>query len=128
MSDFKTIKFSTNWNRKLDNLIFSTIRKASHYVNNGDRVAIVLNDKLYKWCEVIAVSECKFNEIGPILLMLDTGYELEGALKIFDNMGIPRAPGDEPVKFYVLKTIVNPKSNSTVQYGSAGSHQQKIDL
>lgn len=127
MSDFKTIKFSTNWNRKLDNLIFTSIRKANHYVNNGDRVAIVLNDKLYKWAEVIAISECKFSEIGPVLLCLDTGYDYEGAIKLFDQMGIKRNPGDAPIKFYLLKTIVNPASESTIQYASSGCSQTTLE-
>lgn len=127
MSDLKTIKFSTNWNRKLDNLIFTTIRKANHYVENRDQVAIVLNDKLYKWAQVIAISECKFSEVGPVMLMLDTGHEYNAAVEIFEKMGITHNPEDTPIKFIVLKTIANPKASPLIQYGSAGSSQQKLE-
>lgn len=128
MNDFKTIKFSQNWNRKLDNIIFSTIRKENYYVELNDKVAIVLNDKLYKWCEVIAVATCKFIEIGPILLTLDTGYEYEAAIKIFDNMGIPRYPGDTLVKFYLLKSIENPKVSLPEKIVKAQDINLKLNL
>lgn len=127
MSNFKTIKFSTNWNRKLDNIIFTTIRKQSHYVNNGDRVAIVLNDKLYKWAEVIAMSECVFSEVGQNLLMLDTGLLPDEALAVFKNMDIHRGPVPSPIKFIVLRTIVNPASDVSITFASKGTSQQKLE-
>lgn len=128
MSNFKTIKFSQNWNRKLDNLIFTTIRKGNHYVNLGDKVAIVVNDKLYKWAEVIGCAECNFSEVGPVLLSLDTGLLPDNARKVFNDMGITSYPEDTPIKFFHLVTIVNPAADTSIQYASKSFQQEKLDL
>lgn len=128
MSDFKTIKFSNNWNRKLDNNIFTTIRKIEHYVLNGDRVAIVLNDKLYKWAIVTAMIECEFRELGVVLLMCDTGYEIEETLNIFKNMGIMPHPGTDKIKVFVLKTIPKPGWIQKEILKETQQQQIKIDI
>jgi len=86
------IKFTKNWNNKLDCDIFSTIRKSTpskykYYMKN-----------LYKYFEVelaghvvtavklIYVKKLKWQDIPPYLLMLDTGEEnFEKIIKIFKS-------------------------------------------
>lgn len=128
MSEFKTIKFSNNWNRKLDNIIFTTIRKANHYIDLNDKVAIVLNDKLYKWAQVICIAEGLFSQVSEFTICTDTGYEIMPALKIFENMGITKFPVDTPIKIIVLRSIENPGKENLKRFDVSAGEQQKINL
>jgi hypothetical protein len=108
MADLKTIKFSKNWNKKLDNEIFTTIRKKGFYVNHGDNVAIVLNDKLYKWVTCIGKNEIPFINICGSIIACDTGLIGMDAIQTFEQLGINTTSGTEECCLLVLKSIPRP--------------------
>lgn len=110
----KTIKFSQNWNRKLDNEIFTTIRKAGYWIEHGDTVAIVLNDKVYKWAQCIGKNEIPFINICGSIIACDTGMIGAQALQLFESLGINTVSEKEPCCLLVLKSVPNP---NTIQPG-----------
>lgn len=117
----KTIKFSQNWNRKLDNEIFTTIRQKGYWVRHGDCAAIVLKDKLYKWVTCIGAAEIPFINICGSVIACDTGLIGTPALQLFESMGINTTSESECCTLLVLKSIPKPVENSNpeaaVQFG-----------
>lgn len=112
MANLKTIKFSQNWNKKLDNHIFTTIRKKGYWVNHGDDVAIVLNDKVYKWARCIGKVEIPFIQICGSVIACDTGLIGTEAIKVFEQLGINTSSDTEQCTLYVLKSVPRPSEYS----------------
>lgn len=75
MSTPKNIKFSTNWNNKLDCKCFTTIR-----LNNdkkyrvGEIYDIYLNEKYLGKAELIEKRKIHLQKINNFIAYLDTGY------------------------------------------------------
>jgi hypothetical protein len=90
-----TIKFSHNWNNKLHNPIFTTIRKydvlkAKYYkdliTQNFD---ILLQNKKIGNAKLINMEIIRFNDIPESLLHIDTGYDLVcDIIELFSKFGI----------------------------------------
>lgn len=85
------LKFSTNWNKKLDCDVFSTIRlwnPAVHYV--GREVSIYDNSgstgKFKGRGRYELVSEIKLHQLKPAAAILDTGYPLPETLNLIRAM------------------------------------------
>lgn len=110
----KTLKFSKNWNSKLNNDVFSTIRKKGTGICHGDSVAVVLGDKVYKWVQVVGISECRYMDLSPVLLALDTGVTDLSVHGLFKQFGINTDDLNTEVEFLLLKSIPRPH-----QFGNA---------
>ena len=88
----REIKFSHNWNRKLDNEYFTTIRKATeenyerYYFQVGKLFHVKLGDKTVCKARLIDVYECRFYNIPSSLLIVDTGTE--SYRDVFKKFGI----------------------------------------
>lgn len=86
------IKFSHNWNEKLNQKIFTTIRrftekKLEYYERNlQKRFDVMLNDKKYGEARLITVQIIKFGDIPYGLKAVDTGEEFPN--DIFRKFGI----------------------------------------
>lgn len=114
------LNFSTNWNKKLDCDIFSTIRRwnpAVHYV--GKEVEVYDNSVTparYKGRAVYAiVSEFTLNQLKPAAAMLDTGYSLDETLNIIRTMYKNKVTdfARQPFAYIILKKVkVEPKQNT----------------
>ncbi len=104
----KTIKFSKNWNGKLDNEIFTTIRKKECGIIHGDKAAIVLIDRVYKWVQCVGFTSCKFAELSPVLLAIDTGIADLSVHNVFKQCGINSVDTDCEIDFLLLKSIPRP--------------------
>jgi hypothetical protein len=98
----KILKFSTNWNNKLNCTVFSTIRKHTHNVNIGDICDIELKGAVIKHAQCIHTEVMPFRDLNWATLAVDTGY-LAGAITIFKNFGIDT--DKDSVKILILKTI-----------------------
>lgn len=92
----KQVKFSHNWNNKLDNDVFTTIRrytpeKYKYYMSSiGETFDVVLNGRLYNTSnlEGLFVAE-KFKDIHDCIIMLDTGMtDIVKINGLFANFGI----------------------------------------
>ncbi len=94
MEKNKQIKFSHNWNNKLGNPIFTTIRnsqlgKFKYYKDLiGYGFDVLLKNKKYCYAELQQVEEFLFDDIPEGLLMSDTGMNFADAQQLFANFGI----------------------------------------
>lgn len=96
------INFTRNWNGKLDNDIFTTIRKEDYPFKTNDVGEVYVNGVFKKNVTALYVDTIPYEDLNWVTKALDTGYLPGGANKIFDNLGIKE--GDK-VKVLVLQTI-----------------------
>jgi len=85
------VKFSHNWNRKLDNGFFTTIRKPEvHFkyysLRLNEKFDVLLNGKLYCQAMLLDSNVKSIDEITPELLVLDTGTT--DYKKLFERFGV----------------------------------------
>ena len=94
MMENREIKFSHNWNNKLDNPIFTTIRisnesKLKYYKGAiGCGFNVFLRKKKYCYAELQQVEEFLFDNIPEGLLMTDTGMQFSEMQQLFADFGI----------------------------------------
>ena len=90
----KLIKFSHNWNNKLNNPIFNTIRKSTpeklkYYKDSvGYGFDVLLKGKKYCYAELQEAEEFLFDDVPNGLIMMDTGMDLTDAQQLFSDFGI----------------------------------------
>ena len=77
-----------NWNKKLDNKLFTTIRKHSDYYSTkiGEEFYVILNNIQYSKARLLKVEIIKFSDIDKLILILDTG-SLEYS-NIYKRLGV----------------------------------------
>lgn len=81
------IKFTRNWNNKLNNDYFTTIRLADvkrFYV--GKTLEVILNDKHFCYTEIIKTYECFLDDLKDLICYMDTGYNAVTAKAMFRRM------------------------------------------
>jgi hypothetical protein len=72
-----TIRFSYNWNKKLDCDVFATMRTSTGKNWNPGELALVdLKNQVYGVAEVVSVVPIPFSKITLQVALLDTGYNL----------------------------------------------------
>lgn len=85
----KTIKFSRNWNGKLNNRVFSTIRKdrdGYYQSKEGDIFNVVHNNSVIFTARLVSARSMPFKDIPNELLTLDTGRtDFKEAMGIFQT-------------------------------------------
>jgi len=93
-----TIKFSHNWNNKLNNEVFTTIRtysqeKWKYYIGLKDKIFdVVLNGKKIREVKLIRIDNDSFDLISEYLLVLDTGEtSITKVYEIFRKFGLKNA-------------------------------------
>ena len=116
----EALKFSTNWNKKLDCEVFSTIRlwnTAVHY--EGKEVEIYDNSRkpgTYKGRGVyVQVSEIKLHQLKPAAALLDTGYSLNETQSIIRTMYFKKVPDVDKASFaycIIRKVKINHQQNT----------------
>lgn len=89
------IKFSENWNRKLDNYIFTTVRKFTeekykYYQDQIDKhFEVMLEGNVIGFAKLIEVEKRNFLDVGRTMLRLDTGIiSGDAIMRLFDEFGI----------------------------------------
>ena len=89
------IRFSHNWNNKLENKVFTTIRrwdagKADYYFENkGKTFTVLLNDKVFGTARLLDVVVDDINDVSEIQLILDTGLtRQEEIMELFKKFGV----------------------------------------
>ena len=90
-----TIKFSHNWNRKLEQTIFTTIRsynsyKYDYYMSKCEQTFdIVLNEISIGRAILVGIEKVEFADILASQLMVDTGLtNINDILELFRKFGI----------------------------------------
>lgn len=112
------LKFSTNWNKKLNCRCFSTIRKSNRF-KVGDQLTVLLHDEKkgnvfaddgkcyidYGVATVVHISPFKLSSLTDGMALIDTGYTRLEVLTILNAMygkGKPLPP-DTTFYFIILK-------------------------
>lgn len=94
------IKFSTNWNKKLDCDFFTTIRifdNSKHFKNNVFEV--LLKDHFFANVQVVDVYRMLVEDLTDYCCYLDTGYNKTETINILKKM-YPRL--DFTKKYFAL--------------------------
>jgi len=108
MSEHPKMRFSHNWNNKLDCAVFSTIRKASawavtHYSKYlGHVFDIVLHGDKRSEATLIGMKSSPLRDVPDEILWLDTGYpSRQSALDVFRTFGVEE--DDEVLQLFFHK-------------------------
>jgi hypothetical protein len=72
----KIIKFSYNWNNKLNCNFFTTIRKRNNYYVAGDIYKVFCNEKFCFEAKIIHISTLQIADLTEKISLHDTGYPL----------------------------------------------------
>jgi len=102
----RQVKFSTNWNNKLDCRCFTTIRlknPSKHKLN--EVYAILLKNSVHKKAEIVSIRTIYYSQINEYIARLDTGYpeaEAKGIIKrMYPNVDLKT----KPFSFILFQTI-----------------------
>ena len=83
----ETINFSTNWNNKLTNRAFTTIRiHNERKYNIGGVYQIMLKNKPLGTATIRKIHVIKANQITDCMSFLDTGYSVPETINILRKM------------------------------------------
>jgi len=81
------LKFSYNWNKKLDCDAFTTIRLYNlHKHYKGQSVRVLLKDQFLFEGIIWEVSTFMLDQMNEFVALIDTGYTLEEAKQIIRRM------------------------------------------
>lgn len=99
----KELRFSFNWNGKLDCKAFITIRLSGRFEIN-DRVKIIFKEKEFE-AIVLDKKVMKMNKINEWVAYLDTGYDGAECRKILERMYKNKGINWEtqPIYYYLLR-------------------------
>lgn len=81
----KDLNFSYNWNGKLDNDFFTTIR-ISDYYNVNDEVFLLLKKTAFDTGKVMLKIETKIDKLTDLVSYLDTGYDRNTTIQLLKKM------------------------------------------
>lgn len=109
----ETIKFTTNWNKKLDNNVFTTIRLENPLkYKRGGFYKIVQQEKGRiidrGFAEIIDISVIRLFQLKPYAAWLDTGYSLDQTKGIIFKM-YPGKDWSQQNLYYMLIRKVKPE-------------------
>lgn len=108
------LEFSTNWNNKLSNDYFTTIR-ISGRLKKGDIVEVIDRGVGKGMYEVIDVRRMKLADINDWIGFLDTGYSGEETQQIFRKMYKKVTDWDtRPMYWYLIGKKKHGKKTSEV--------------
>ena len=99
----KELKFSHNWNNKLENDCFTTIRLSKTY-NINDNVRVAYKGIINRECTIIGKWIVKINQLSEYTCRLDTGYSKEDTIRLilamYKHIGIT---DNDNICVYLLK-------------------------
>jgi len=104
------IKFSYNWNGKLNCNHFTTLRLSDRF-NIGEKYAVLLKGKEIGTGEVIAKKYLRLTQINDFIAYLDTGYNAKKCKEILKTM-YKNKPIDWNTQQIVLYLIKLERQNS----------------
>lgn len=103
MEQISDIKFSCNWNGKLNCTAFTTLRRKHYRV--GERLVVKLNGNEIKTVLVKEKRTFDYTQITEFEAYQDTGYSKEATIKILEKMYpdlISRFSKEREINLYLL--------------------------
>ncbi len=102
------INFSYNWNNKLNNNYFTTLRKSINYQVGGYYQVMLKKEKISK-VEVIKRIKLSYAQLTDVFCFLDTGYSADETRNILNTMYQEDllAPNDDKyIYLYLLRKVI----------------------
>lgn len=81
----KTLKFTYNWNNKLDCDCYTTIRLSNFY-NINDLIFVEMKGRETEQCKIIGKIKTKIDKLTELVSLLDTGYSRMNTIGIIKKM------------------------------------------
>lgn len=105
MKEYDYIKFSYNWNNKLNCKSYTTIRpyNSIKYVLNFC-YKIILNNEYLHTAQIVDIKNFKLKDITNFIAYIDTGYSKEETINIIQKM-YKNASYDLVYSFILLNKI-----------------------
>lgn len=101
----KALNFSYNWNNKLDNRAFTSIRLSDEY-KVMDEFIINFKGQPKGTARIIEIKEFFIDQLNPFMAYIDTGYSVDECKNIIKKM-YPNANWQTvKLKFILLKYFV----------------------
>lgn len=111
----KQLNFSYNWNNKLRNKCFSTIRiwQPDKYIE-GETYAVYLKGKYLGPAKLVAVNDFRLGLMSPGMALLDTGYTRDEVKQIMRKMydSYIRQHGDNALFGFYIFQYVQPEQKT----------------
>ena len=83
----ETIKFSSNWNNKLNNKAFTTLRiHNEHKYKVGSSYSIILNSETKGTARILEIRRLRLDQLNEFICHLDTGYCKASTITILERM------------------------------------------
>ncbi len=83
----KDIDFSYNWNNKLENNCYSTIRIHNEKKYVAEKLYnIYLKNEFLHVAKILKIKTFALHDLSDIMAYLDTGYDKEETIKIINKM------------------------------------------
>jgi hypothetical protein len=90
MKEVEVLKFSFNWNNKLNCEAFSTIRLNSNKYQVGKKLAILLTEnkleRVFGEAEIVYVKTFLLKDLNEPMARLDTGYSKQECTKLIEKI------------------------------------------
>jgi hypothetical protein len=87
MSELDILAFSCNWNNKLNNKAFTSLRLHNDKkFEIGKRFQVVLSGKLCGIAELREKRIIRFDQLNPFITFLDTGYGVDHTKRLIQTM------------------------------------------
>jgi len=103
----KDIKFSYNWNNKLNCFVFTTIRleNESKY-KIEETYNIYLKENLIKTAQIIDIKTIYLHQINSYIALLDTGYSVAETKELFKKMYPTTDFSKQKLSLILLKEMI----------------------
>ena len=108
------LNFSYNWNNKLDNKMFTTIRLSDRFIV-GDVVQVYCKGKRLNNAQCVTKKIMLLSELDEFTASLDTGYDLKATKTILHKMYTDKNWDTQPIIIYLFKSLQPAKHPKQIQ-------------
>lgn len=97
----ETLRFNYNWNQKLNNTAFTTLRRynKTKYII-GKEILVKFDNSLFR-CYIWEVRKIHVKDLNNFICFIDTGYSIEETKEILRKM-YPKDYHDDMLLHFVL--------------------------
>jgi hypothetical protein len=100
------LKFSQNWNSKLDCQFFTTIRIQNKKYSCGNTFDIILNDQYLKTCKIVEIKNFKILQLNDFMSFIDAGMNKIDLYQLLSRFYPKQNINDLEWQFILLQTII----------------------
>lgn len=115
----ETIKFSHNWNKKLETETFSTIRLENPHKYRLGEVYRIVEEQKGRLIErgqgkLILIETIRIHHLKPVICWLDTGYSLDETRNILYRMYPGKDWGTQNLYYMLIQKVKQTPQNGNL--------------